>query len=110
MKKLSQRHGKPIERIVPDNVLTFDKVTDVFNSGTMHDEDQPVHLHVADTNVCAERCTREYGNPCQYFCPAAVYEPQFEIKSANGQGLGPRMVKGFRGLAPGGTATGRSRT
>jgi len=30
-----------------DNVLTFDKVTDVFNSGTMHDENQPAHLHVA---------------------------------------------------------------
>jgi electron-transferring-flavoprotein dehydrogenase len=20
------------------------------------------------------RCRREYGNPCQHFCPAAVYE------------------------------------
>jgi electron-transferring-flavoprotein dehydrogenase len=65
-------------RAVPDNVLTFDKVTDVFNSGTMHDENQPAHLHVADTNVCAERCTVEFGNPCQYFCPAAVYEPLFQ--------------------------------
>jgi electron-transferring-flavoprotein dehydrogenase len=64
-------------RVTPDNVLTFDKVTDVFNSGTMHDENQPAHLHVADLNICAERCTIEFGNPCQYFCPAAVYEPQF---------------------------------
>jgi electron-transferring-flavoprotein dehydrogenase len=64
-------------RIVPDNVLTFDKRTDVFNSGTLHDEDQPAHLHVADTGICADRCTVEFGNPCQYFCPAAVYEPQF---------------------------------
>jgi len=86
MRKKSERSGPPIERVVPDNVLTFDKVTDVFNSGTTHDEDQPCHLHVADTTICAERCTREYGNPCQYFCPAAVYEPLFELKGANGQG------------------------
>jgi electron-transferring-flavoprotein dehydrogenase len=64
-------------RVAPDNVLTFDKLTDVFNSGTMHDEDQPAHLHVADTGICAERCTVEFGNPCQYFCPASVYEPHF---------------------------------
>jgi electron-transferring-flavoprotein dehydrogenase len=44
----------------------------------MHDEDQPSHLIVADTNICRDRCTVEYGNPCQYFCPAAVYEPMFE--------------------------------
>ena len=37
----------------------------------MHEENQPAHLHVADTNICAERCTVEYGNPCQYFCPAS---------------------------------------
>jgi electron-transferring-flavoprotein dehydrogenase len=64
-------------RVTPDNVRTFDKLTDVFNSGTMHDEDQPAHLHVADTTICADRCTAEFGNPCQYFCPASVYEPHF---------------------------------
>jgi electron-transferring-flavoprotein dehydrogenase len=82
--KITQRAPRQVDRrIDPDNVLTFDKLTDVFNSGTMHDEDQPAHLHVADTNVCAERCTVEFGNPCQYFCPAKVYEPHF---SANGNG------------------------
>jgi len=64
-------------RVTPDNVLTFDKLADVYNSGTMHDEDQPAHLHVADTAICADRCTAEFGNPCQYFCPASVYEPHF---------------------------------
>ncbi len=59
-----------------DNKLTFEKVSDVFRSGTEHDEDQPPHLKVLDTNICIERCTVEYGNPCQYFCPAAVYEPE----------------------------------
>jgi len=79
MRKLDAAAPQARERrVAPDNVLVFDKVTDVFNSGTIHDENQPAHLHVADTNVCAERCTVEFGNPCQYFCPAAVYEPQFE--------------------------------
>jgi electron-transferring-flavoprotein dehydrogenase len=57
-----------------DGKLTFDRLTDVYHSGTRHDEDQPVHLVVADTGICSGKCAREYGNPCQYFCPAAVYE------------------------------------
>jgi len=57
-----------------DGKLTFDRLTDVYHSGTRHDEDQPVHLVVEDLNICSSRCAREYGNPCQYFCPAAVYE------------------------------------
>jgi electron-transferring-flavoprotein dehydrogenase len=61
-------------RFAGDGKLTFDRLTDVYHSGTRHEEDQPCHLHVADTNVCATRCAAEYGNPCQYFCPAAVYE------------------------------------
>ncbi|MBC5816108.1 MAG: electron transfer flavoprotein-ubiquinone oxidoreductase [Candidatus Eremiobacteraeota bacterium] len=79
---------KPKEspRAVIDNVITFDKLTDVYNSGTMHDEDQPAHLHVADTTICASRCTVEYGNPCQYFCPAKVYEPMFEKKNGGVEG------------------------
>ena len=59
-----------------DNELLFDKLTDVYHSGTVHEEDQPSHLVVLDTNLCTDRCTREYGNPCQHFCPAAVYEWQ----------------------------------
>jgi electron-transferring-flavoprotein dehydrogenase len=69
---------KETPRAPIDNVLTFDKLTDVFASGTMHEEDQPSHLRVADTNICRDRCTVEYGNPCQYYCPAKVYEPMFE--------------------------------
>ncbi len=57
-----------------DKELTFDKVTDVFYGAVAHDEDQPSHLHVLDTEICATRCAEEYGNPCQRFCPAAVYE------------------------------------
>jgi electron-transferring-flavoprotein dehydrogenase len=57
-----------------DRKLTFDKLTDVYNSGTAHDEDQPCHLHILKPDICHPRCTNEYGNPCQNFCPAAVYE------------------------------------
>jgi len=67
-----------------DNVFTFTKVNDVFHSGTKHDEDQPSHLLVADTSVCATRCREEYGNPCQHFCPANVYEM---VPDGNGGGL-----------------------
>lgn len=59
-----------------DKELTFDKQTDVFYAGVAHDEDQPCHLHVLDTEICATRCKEEYGNPCEKFCPAAVYEMQ----------------------------------
>ncbi len=68
-------HGRPApERFKGDGKLTFDRLTDVYHSGTRHDEDQPCHLNVRDLNICATRCAEEYGNPCQYFCPAAVYE------------------------------------
>jgi electron-transferring-flavoprotein dehydrogenase len=64
-----------------DKQLTFDKITDVFHSGVSHDEDQPSHLHVLDTEICATRCAEEYGNPCQRFCPAAVYEMEQNDKT-----------------------------
>lgn len=68
-------HGRPgPERFKGDGQLTFDRLTDVYHSGTRHEEDQPCHLHVLDTNICSTKCVEEYGNPCQYFCPAAVYE------------------------------------
>ncbi len=57
-----------------DGKLTFDKLTDLYYSGTKHEEDQPAHLVIHDTNICNTRCATEYGNPCQYFCPANVYE------------------------------------
>jgi electron-transferring-flavoprotein dehydrogenase len=66
--------GPAPPRFQGDGVLTFDRLTDVYHSGTRHEEDQPCHLHVLDTNICVNRCVVEYGNPCQYFCPAAVYE------------------------------------
>jgi electron-transferring-flavoprotein dehydrogenase len=77
MQSLEKTHGssdaKP-ERMKFDDQLTFSKLSDVYASGTMHDEDQACHLHVLDPKICVDRCTKEFGNPCQHFCPAAVYE------------------------------------
>ncbi len=57
-----------------DNEYLFDKLTDVYKSGTQHEEEQPAHLVITDPDICNDQCTREYGNPCLYFCPAQVYE------------------------------------
>jgi electron-transferring-flavoprotein dehydrogenase len=70
----AKRAANSEERFKGDGKLTFDRLTDVYHSGTRHNEDQLCHLHVLDTNICITKCVEEYGNPCQYFCPAAVYE------------------------------------
>ncbi len=57
-----------------DKLLTFDKATGVYLGGSMHEENQPSHLKVLDTNICSTRCKEEFQNPCEHFCPAAVYE------------------------------------
>lgn len=77
--------GDRLEQRYPDlkfdKQLTFDKLTDVYHGAVAHDEDQPAHLHVLDTEICATRCAEEYGNPCQRFCPAAVYEMEHSDKT-----------------------------
>ena len=70
-----------------DAKLTFDKLTDLYHSGTKHEEDQPAHLVVHDTNICSARCTVEYGNPCTHFCPANVYEMEEAADAPNGKRL-----------------------
>jgi electron-transferring-flavoprotein dehydrogenase len=59
-----------VERTLPPR----DRLAGVYFAATEHDEDQPVHLRVADTSICVGRCAEEYGNPCTRFCPAGVYE------------------------------------
>ncbi len=76
MKKLSElppgeREAEPFEY---DGKLTFTKEHAVGFSGTAHEPDEPPHLVVADTDLCRDVCAEEYGNPCENFCPAAVYE------------------------------------
>ena len=61
------------EPFKPDGVLTFSKENSVGHQEP-HESDQQPHLKVADTNVCSTDCAWDYGNPCEKFCPAAVYE------------------------------------
>ncbi|HLX10120.1 MAG TPA: electron transfer flavoprotein-ubiquinone oxidoreductase [Thermoanaerobaculia bacterium] len=73
--------------------LVFDRLADVYMSGTAHDEDQPVHLHVADPSICVTRCTAEYANPCERFCPAAVYEMVTEQPPATPEAPAPAPIR-----------------
>jgi electron-transferring-flavoprotein dehydrogenase len=59
-----------VDRTLPPR----DRLASVFFANNSHDEHQPAHLKVADTTICSTRCAQEFGNPCQYFCPAGVYE------------------------------------
>jgi electron-transferring-flavoprotein dehydrogenase len=63
-----ERHW--LERTLPPR----DRLASVFFASTTHEESQPAHLKVRDPSLCADRCAREFGNPCQRFCPAQVYE------------------------------------
>jgi electron-transferring-flavoprotein dehydrogenase len=76
-KKVSELSVAQLERknkVAYDNKYTFDKVTAVSFAGSSHEIDQPHHLHVENTEVCATTCADEYDNPCESFCPAEVYE------------------------------------
>jgi electron-transferring-flavoprotein dehydrogenase len=74
LRRMAERAENSAPAPQPDGALTFDRVSDVFLSGTNHEESQPCHLCVPDVSICTQRCAVEYGNPCQHFCPAAVYE------------------------------------
>ncbi len=74
----------------PDGQLTFDRLSSVFLSGTNHEEDQPVHLVLADPAIPISVNLPEYGEPAQRYCPAGVYEvvedasgPRFQINAQN---------------------------
>ena len=80
----------PIAYPKPDGKLTFDRLSSVFLSNTNHEEDQPVHLRVADL---AEQKTSEhdvFAGPSARYCPAGVYEwveeggsPKYVINAQN---------------------------
>ncbi len=70
-----------------DGAATFDKLTNVYHSGTKHNEDQPSHLKVADTDLCVTRCASEFNNPCTRFCPAQVYNIVDDDSAATGKKL-----------------------
>ncbi|MDD2384134.1 MAG: electron-transfer flavoprotein:ubiquinone oxidoreductase [Sulfurospirillaceae bacterium] len=79
LKRLLSFRGTPFAKrfkgkLDVDKKLTFNKVTSVFYSGTQHDEVQLVHLHVKNNYEFIELNMKQYGTPCQHFCPAEVYE------------------------------------
>ena len=70
-----------------DGVLTFDKTSSVFLTGTFHSENQPVHLHLKDHNLPISYNLAKYDEPAQRYCPAGVYEVQRDR-----EGLNPKFV------------------
>lgn len=76
-------HTKPADQfkkieypIKPDNKLTFDLLTSVSRTGTMHDDDEPCHLRVPnqDLKEHAKKSYPKFKGVEQRFCPAGVYE------------------------------------
>lgn len=57
-----------------DGVLFFDKLSSVYLTNTMHDENSPNHLLLQNGDVCRTECGPKYKSPCVQFCPANVYE------------------------------------
>ena len=65
---------KIIEYPKPDGVFSFDKLSSLYLSSTNHEEDQPIHLNVTDTNLQLSSEYENFGGPSQHYCPAGVYE------------------------------------
>jgi len=65
---------QPIAYAKPDGRLTFDRLSSVYLSNTNHEEDQPVHLLVADPALQKSSEHDVYAGPSARYCPAAVYE------------------------------------
>jgi electron-transferring-flavoprotein dehydrogenase len=80
----------PIAYPKPDGALTFDRLTSVRLSNTMHEENQPVHLKLRDSHIPINVNMPLYAEPAQRYCPAAVYEvieqdgaKKFQINAQN---------------------------
>jgi len=65
---------EPIKYPAPDGKLTFDRLSSVYLSSTNHEEEQPVHLKLADPDLQKTSELGEYAGPSGRYCPAAVYE------------------------------------
>ena len=61
-----------------DGVLTFDKPSSVYLSGTNHADDQPCHLLLNDKDLSTTYTIEQYDEPAQRYCPAGVYEVEFD--------------------------------
>ena len=58
----------------PDGILSFDKPSSLYLSGTQHEEDQPCHLKLYDDSIPIKLHLPFYNEPSQRFCPAGVFE------------------------------------
>ncbi|WP_339142889.1 electron transfer flavoprotein-ubiquinone oxidoreductase [Pseudoalteromonas galatheae] len=75
----------------PDGKLSFDKLSSVFLSNTNHEEVQPCHLQLKDSDIPIKVNLAKFDEPAQRYCPAGVYEvneneqgeKQFVINSQN---------------------------
>ncbi len=81
---------KAIDYPRPDGIVSFDKPSSVYLSGTNHEEDQPVHLVLKDAEVPIRVNLAEFDAPEQRYCPAGVYEivedsgePRLQINAQN---------------------------
>ena len=70
-----------------DGIITFDKTSSVYLTGTNHEDDQPVHLQLKDSNLPTDFTIDMYDEPAQRYCPAGVYEVQRDT-----EGLNPKFV------------------
>jgi electron-transferring-flavoprotein dehydrogenase len=80
----------PVAYERPDGKTRFDRTSSVFLANIAHDEDQPVHLRLADPAIPVRENLPRYGEPAPLYCPAGVYEmaeeggaPVFRIHAAN---------------------------
>ena len=67
----------------PDGVVSFDRNSSVFLSGTNHEENQPAHLTLKDASVPIAHNLALYDAPEQRYCPAGVYEIVREDDGSN---------------------------
>ena len=67
-----------IEYPKPDNIITFDKTSSVYLTGTNHADNQPVHLKLKDPSLPIDYTLEKFDEPAQRYCPAGVYEVQHE--------------------------------
>ncbi len=65
---------RPIDCPRADGQLTFDKLSSVYLSNTMHEEDQPNHLRLTDPAQAIRVNHDVYASPETRYCPAGVYE------------------------------------
>ena len=73
--KLKEASGlNPIEYPKPDGTFTFDRSSSIYLSGVDHEEDQPCHLHLIDSEIPIQTNLPKYGEPARLYCPAGVYE------------------------------------